>query len=564
MSVKLSKKDIIKEIIRCGKDPIYFLDNYGKIQHPTKGLLPFKTFEYQKDIVKAYLGHRMNIFLKARQLGVTTITAGYVAWLILFHKDKNVLAVATKQSVAKGMIRTIRNIYKYLPKWMMDVGKIDLNNRFSIELNNGSRVTATTTTDDVGRSEAVSLLIIDEVAHIKNFEAIWTGLAPTVSEGGSIALFSTPNGTGNFFHRHYVQAQNRENNFNCHLGRYVNPTNSAEVFEDRLMWWVHPKHDEVWFKAETAGRSARDIAQEYLCSFNASGDTFIYYETINSLEARIIQPRRVFDSDRNIWIWDEPDKVGTYLIGCDVSRGDATDYSAFHVLRLDTDPLIQVAEYKGKVKPDRLGILLIEASKYYNNAIIAPENNSGWSGPAILKIQEADHPFLYYSRRRKSKNKDTQMVDPYYAQDRNDFLPGYSVTSSNRNEMLSLVEQSVRLGDLKINSIRLLEEFKTFIVTEFNRPEAQRGMSDDLIMALAGALWVRQEGRLHTYKTDEVTKAMLESMSCSNTKTSQYKDFEFNSPASDRSKIKRILDNQNKIEMGNGDVIDISWLISKG
>jgi hypothetical protein len=99
------------------------------------------------------------------------------------------------------------------------------------------------------------------------------------------------------------------------------------------------------------------------------------------------------------------------------------DYSAFHIIRLDVNPIEQVAEYKGKIRPDKLGILLINVSKFYNNAIIAPENNSGWSGQTILKIEEAQYPFLYYSRKRKSKEKDNTPVDPYYAMYRNDFLP---------------------------------------------------------------------------------------------------------------------------------------------
>jgi len=120
---KLTRKNAIKEIIKCGRDPVYFLHNYARIQHPTKGLVPFNTYHYQEDIVKAFLENRMNIILKARQLGITTITAGYIAWLILFHRDKNVLIVATKQDTAKNMVRIVKNIFKYLPKWMSALGQ---------------------------------------------------------------------------------------------------------------------------------------------------------------------------------------------------------------------------------------------------------------------------------------------------------------------------------------------------------------------------------------------------------------------------------------------------------
>jgi hypothetical protein len=566
MPKKPTKKELVREIIRCGRDPAYFLSNYARIQHPVKGLIPFNLFHYQKDIIDGFTSNRMNIILKARQLGITTVTAGYIAWFILFHRDKNVLAVATKQETAKNMIRIVRNIFKYLPKWMMDIGRVAVNNRHSIELENGSRIQAVTTTSDVGRSEAVSLLIVDEVAHIKNFDEIWTGLWPTVSTGGCVALFSTPNGTGNFFHQCFKQAQNRENNFNCRFGTYKNPRNPSEVYDDRLMWWVHPDHDDVWFTSETAGKSPREVAQEYLCNFNASGDTFIYHETIIELEGKVRTPNRIFNLDRNVWIWDDPVVGGNYIISCDVSRGDAQDYSAFHVLRIDTAPVVQVAEYKGKIKPDQLGVLLVAVSQLYNNAVLAPENNSGWSGQTILKIQEANHPFLYYSRKRKPKTKDYVTPDPYYAQRRNDYLPGYAVTSANRLPMLAKMEQYVRMGDLIINSPRLVDEFKTFIVTDSNRPEAQRGMSDDLVMALAGGLWVKDEafGNFN-YRTDAATKAMLDSMTISRTKTNNFRDFNMaNSNIYDRARIKHMIEEQNKIVMGNGDEVDLNWLLKSG
>jgi hypothetical protein len=562
---KISKDALIAEAVRCGKDPNYFITTYGRIQHPVKGLIPFRLYPYQEDIVRGFVQHRKNIILKARQLGITTVTAAYIAWLILFHRDKNVLIVATKQETSKNMIRIIRNIFKYMPKWMMEVGRIKIDNRHSIELENGSRVKAVTTSSDVGRSEAVSMLVVDEVAHIKNFDEIWTGLWPTVSTGGCIALFSTPNGTGNEFHKIFEQARNYENQFNCRFGTYVNPQNPSEVYNDRLMWWVHPEHDQAWFQAETNGKSVREIAQEYLCNFNASGDTFIFHEDIARIEKSTIRPPiRTFQTDRNIWIWEEPQVAGNYLISCDVSRGDAQDYSAFHVIRLDSYPLQQVCEYKGKIRPDQLGILLVAISQFYNNAMIAPENNSGWSGQTIMKIQEAGYPYLFYSRRGRSRERDHMPVDPYYAQDRGDFLAGYSVTSGNRLEMLSKMEQYVRMGDIVIHSTRTLEEFKTFIVNDANRPEAMRGYSDDLVMALAGGMWVRDEAFLYTYKTDELAKAMIGSMSTSRTKTTSYSDFNFKKDFMDRGRIEQYMNDTNKIKLGTGEEIDLNWLITSG
>lgn len=140
-------------------------------------------YPFQEDIITAYTKHRKNIIVKARQLGMTTTTAAFIAFYLLFQRDKNVLIVATKQETAKNMIRAIKVIFRYLPKWMLDLGKIKVDNRNSLELENGSRVKAITTSADAGRSEAVSLLVIDEAAFISTFNELWTGLSPVVSTG---------------------------------------------------------------------------------------------------------------------------------------------------------------------------------------------------------------------------------------------------------------------------------------------------------------------------------------------------------------------------------------------
>lgn len=144
-------------------------------------------------MINAYLTNRKNILVKGRQLGATTTTAAFIAHFILFQRDKNVLIIATKQETAKNMIRAIKTIFRHIPKWMLNLGKITVDNRNSLELANGSRVKAITTSSDAGRSEAASLLVIDEAAHIQNLDEIWQGASPTTSTGGSVIIMSTPN-----------------------------------------------------------------------------------------------------------------------------------------------------------------------------------------------------------------------------------------------------------------------------------------------------------------------------------------------------------------------------------
>ena len=557
-----NKKDLVAEILKCAKSPEYFLKSYGFIQHPIKGLIKFDTYAYQDDLLKAFSDHRFNIVLKSRQVGITTLVAGYIAWLAYFYQDKNILIVATKQEVAKNVIRIIRIIFKNLPKWF-NLSKVSIDNKQSIELTNGSRVKATTTASDAGRSEALSLLIVDECAFIRTFSDVWVGLWPTLSRGGRAILASTPNGTGNMFHKLYHQSQNNENSFNCRFGTYVNPYKTEESFNDRLMWYVHPENDLKWFETETAGKAPRDIAQEYNCSFLASGDTFIFADDIIRVEKQVREPIERTNFDRNLWIWKYPEKGGVYLIGADVSRGDSKDFSGFHVLRLDTPELEQVAEYKGKITPDILGVLLVEVSKKYNNAIIALENNGGWAGQAVLRIRDLNHPFLYYTSRRKH-----DFIDPYYAQFADPrFLgdiaqPGYSITPLNRIPILAKMEQYVRQNLILLYSSRLIDEFRTFIWNN-SKPEAQKGYHDDLVMSLAGGIWIREESFMNVRRgATNLNQIMLNGMSVEQTTTKQIPQFNFNqSGIYDRSRIVEFVQEQNKIVLGNGDSISMDWLL---
>lgn len=131
---------------------------------------------------------------------------------------------------------------------------------------------------------------------------------------------SSPNGTGNLFHQLYEGARAGENGFNCRFGTYKNPNNPDEIYNDRFPWWCNPIHDMAWFQAETKDKSPRDVAQEFSCQFNASGDTFIFSEDITKIEKQCTEPVEEYLHDRHVWIFQKPERVGVYLIAADVSR----------------------------------------------------------------------------------------------------------------------------------------------------------------------------------------------------------------------------------------------------
>jgi hypothetical protein len=491
MAYKLTKDKIVKEIVKSGKKPVYFINTYCKIPHPGKGLIPFKTYDFQSELVDDLAMHRFIVVLKARQLGISTITAAYVAWLVLFHRDKNVLIVATKLQTAANLVKKVKTILKNLPPWLK-IANFSVDNKNSIELTNGSQVKASSTSGDAGRSEALSLLVIDEAAHIDGLDELWTGLYPTISTGGRCIAISTPNGVGDWFHETFVGAESGDNEFL--------PVN--------LPWDVHPDRDEEWFKTETKNMSRRQIAQEYECNFNTSGDTVIHGDDIVRIKEGLVEPKYRVGFDRNTWIWEEAQEDHGYLLVADVARGDGADSSTFHVFKLQTMEI--VAEYKGKPTSDLFSEILFTTGNEYKEAMIVVENNN--VGFHVLeKLLEKGYKNIYHSKKGTH-----QYVEQYAALGDSSVVPGFTTSLKTRPLIIAKFEEFIRNKVLTIYSKRLANELDTFIWKN-GRPEAQRGYNDDLVMAAAIGCWVRDTAIIENQKDVEYKKAFLNSIILTNT-----------------------------------------------
>ena len=254
-----SLKHIIKEeYIKCAQDPVYFMRKYCQIQHPTRGRIPFNLFQFQERSLEEFQNNDYNIILKSRQLGISTISAGYSLWLMLFQEDKNVLVIATKQEVAKNLVTKVREMHNYLPSWLMGVTVED--NKLSLRFKNGSQIKAVSSSGDAGRSEALSLLIIDEAAFIKGIEEIWASAQQTLATGGKAIVLSTPNGIGNFFHKTWTKAEDGSNRFNT----------------IRLHWSVHPERNQDWRNEQDELLGPKLASQECDCDFISSGLEIIW------------------------------------------------------------------------------------------------------------------------------------------------------------------------------------------------------------------------------------------------------------------------------------------------
>ena len=526
--MSLSKKEIMTEIVRSGKDPVYFSNTYAKISHPMHGLIPFDMYDFQEEALGEFKKYRFNVILKARQLGISTTVAAYVCWLMLFHRDKNILVVATKLGTAANLVKKAKAIYKYLPPWLR-IATIEIDNRNSFELSNGSQVKASSTSGDAGRSEALSLLVVDEAAIVEGLTEMWAGLYPTLSTGGTCIALSTPYGVGNWFHKIYMEAEEGKNDFN----------------PIKLPWNVHPDRDEAWFKKETRNMSKREIAQELECNFNASGETVIHGDDLRTILQNAIEPRHKTGFDRNYWIWKEPEPGKDYLAIADVARGDGSDYSVCQVLDLQT--MEQVAEYQGKITPDMFAPLLYNIGTEYNSALVVIENNSLGIG-VLNRIEELEYNNIYYSIRSTHEYVDQVTAEAIGG------VAGFTMSMKTRPLVIAKFEEFVRNKLITINSMRLANELKTFIWHN-GRPQGMRSYNDDLVIATSIGCWVRDTALTVNKREIEYKKAMIGGISVSgktlNTKIEGMQGYK---PPQER---------QSAFEGSDGRRHDLSW-ISKG
>ena len=518
------KKLIQQEYIKCASDPVHFMKKYCFIQHPQRGRIMFNLYPFQDKVLHLWQENPYSIVLKSRQLGISTLAAGYSLWLMLFHKDRNVLCLATTQETAKNMVTKVRFMFENLPSWL----KIDTieNNRLSLRLKNGSQIKAKSSNSDAARSEAVSLLVIDEAAFIENVAETWASAQQTLATGGGAIVLSTPYGTGNWFHQTWVKAEQGVNDF----------------LPIRLPWMVHPERNQAWRdKQDELLGDPRMAAQECDCDFASSGDVVFYQEYLEFYEKTYIkEPLEKRGADQNLWIWEPADYSRTYLVVADVARGDGKDYSAFHIIDIDSNT--QVAEYKGQIGTKEYGHLLVGIATEYNEALLVVENASiGWA--TLQTVIDRGYPNLYYSTK-----SDSTLSNSYFDKymDTSKMVPGFSMTSKNRPMVIGKLQEYTADQSVIIQSKRLIEEMKVFIWKN-GRAEAQQGYNDDLVMAFGIAMFMRDTSFRYSQNHLDASKAALNNISTNKTSWSGgYSGNNISNPYSQKI---------------NGQDEDISWLL---
>jgi hypothetical protein len=478
----LSRQEL-ENVIKASKD-VFFFAMFIYVIHPIMGKTQFKLYPYQLSVLKCFITQRFNIILKFRQAGVTELISMYCLWLAMFHPNKNIVIISIKDRVAKKVLRKIKYMYKNLPDYM----KVDIVNGRTgefgtaqeMEFSNGSTISSIPTTEDAGRSEAVSLLVIDEAAIVRWANQIWAAAFPTLSTGGSAIVNSTPYGVGNWYHKQWVDSISNGNDF----------------FPIRLYWKMHPERDDKWYMQMRESLGARRTAQEIDGDFLTSGNSVFDLVQIKAIEDMLGEYPMISSRYNNaLRIFNQPEEDLKYFIGADIATGRSRDYSAFSIMDRYGE---EVACFKGRMPVDQFADVLIEMGYKYNNALIAPETND--IGLAVTsRLQTQNYPNLYYSTRilKKKGSKKAQVED----------IPGWLTTSKSRPVMIDQLEEDLRNEEVEIKDPFFVQEAYTFIYDESNRPVAlgknrrssqgedeleDESYTDDAIMAKAITNFIRK------------------------------------------------------------------------
>lgn len=475
--IKINKKLAKKEFRKCKKNPVYFINKYVKISHPILGRIDFDLYDFQEDLIDTIKDNRLVIVLKGRQLGISTVQAAYNLWLMLFHREKRIACISTKQKMAAAIVEKTRYAFENLPAWLRMMYKVVKNNVNSFKIDNGSSIEAVSTSGDkIARGLSATFLVIDEAAFIDKLDEFYAAIQPIISTGGSCIALSTPNGVGNWFHKTYVAATEGENNF----------------VPVELPWHVHPDRGPGWLDEQrSSGMSPQQVAQEHECNFLTSGRTVINPADLERIQTEeLITQEHLFERVgvmRDVHIYERHDPGCSYLMTADVARGDGEDYSAFIIFNLET--MEQVAEYRGKLPPDEFSVKLYDFGKEYGNALLVVENNN--IGSTVCRnLEKMEYPNLYYQERATG-----DFVDSNMAYGRSDVLAGFTTTSKNRDRVINKMEEFIRNKKVTIRSERLYNELLTFVWnisarTGRGKAEALKNRNDDLTMCLAIACYV--------------------------------------------------------------------------
>jgi hypothetical protein len=475
----------VKEYLKCKDDPVYFARNYIKIISLDEGIVPFKMWDFQEELIESFHENRFNIAKLPRQTGKSTTCVSYLLHYILFNDNVNVGILANKLSTARDLLGRLQLAYEQLPMWLQQ--GIVVYNKGSMELENGSKILAASTSASAVRGMSFNIIFLDEFAFIPNHiaEQFFSSVYPTITSGTStkVIIISTPNGM-NHFYKLWVDAQKGRNGYAW----------------NEVHWSKVPGRDAKWKETTIANTSERQFTQEFECEFLGSVDTLI-----TAAKLRTLTYDDPLTTNGSLDVYENPIPNHDYIICVDVSRGLAQDYSAFVVIDITHAPWRLVAKYRDKdVRPMILPNIIYNVATNYNNAYVLTEVND---------IGEAVAGSLYYDVEYENvlmcamKGRAGQQVGQGFSG--NKVQMGVKMSATVKAQGCSNLKTLIEDDKLLVKDYNIVSELTTFIQNKKSF-EADEGYNDDLVMCLVIFSWLAQQQYFKEMTDQDIRRRIYE------------------------------------------------------
>ena len=478
-----TKKEV-EEYARCMKDPVYFIQQYIKIVSLDEGLIPFKLYDFQKEMVGTFHNNRFTICKLPRQSGKSTTIIAYLLHYVLFNPSVNVAILANKAATARDLLGRLQLAYENLPKWLQQ-GVMSWN-KGSLELENGSKILASSTSASAVRGGSYNIIFLDEFAYVPAnvAEQFFSSVYPTISSGKTtkVMIVSTPHGM-NMFYKLWNDAENERNSY----------------IPIDVHWSEVPGRDAAWKEETIKNTSVSQFNTEFECEFLGSIDTLITPQKL-----RTMSYKNPTQSNAAVDLYEKPEPGRTYMLTADVSRGTKNDYSAFLVFDVSEMPYRIVAKYRdNEIKPLLFPSKIYDIARAYNQAFVLIEINDIGEQVANTLQYDLEYDNLVMASMR---GRAGQILGGGFSGGRAQL--GVRTTKTVKKVGCSNLKQLIEDDKLIIEDLDIISELSTFIV-KGSSFEADEGCTDDLVACMFIFAWTTDQTYFKELTDMDVRQTMM-------------------------------------------------------
>jgi len=478
-----TKKQLF-EYKRCMEDPLYFIQSYVKIVSLDEGLVPFKMYSFQKEMVGTFHSNRFTICKLPRQSGKSTVMISYLLHYALFNPSVNIAILANKAATARDLLGRLQLAYEHLPHWLQQ-GVMSWN-KGSLELENGSKILASSTSASAVRGGSYNIIFLDEFAYVPSnvAEQFFSSVYPTISSGKStkVMIVSTPHGM-NMFYKLWTDAEEKRNSY----------------IPIEVHWSEVPGRDEKWKKETIANTSEAQFKTEFECEFLGSIDTLIAPSKLRTLAYKT-----PLQSNAGLQVYEQPQKDHTYFMVADVSRGTKNDYSAYIVFDVTQVPYRVVAKFRdNEIKPLLFPQKIYHVARAYNLAFVLIEVNDIGEQVANAMQFDMEYDNLVMASMR---GRAGQIMGGGFSGGRAQL--GVRTTKAVKKIGCSNLKQLLESDKIIVEDFDCINELSTFIV-KGSSFEADDGCNDDLVACMFIFGWATDQTYFKELTNNDVREQMF-------------------------------------------------------